>query len=397
MSQMQLQPPEPIKAVNKEEVHGMVPIEEEKKTELDQRVAEFVNAVISNDVQSTEFKDRVAAIHGMANSELKSAVSVSNRMMERPVNAINHGLMDEKSPVASALIQLRNQCEDLDPSRQGNLLEPKKLLGFIPFGNKLRDYFMQYESAQTHLNKTIQALLNGQEELRKDNVAIEQEKATLWQLMSTIEQYIYLGKKIDEELEKRIAEIEAQNTEKARLVKEEMLFYVRQKVQDLLVNLAVNVQTYLSLEIVRKNNLELIKGVDRATTTTVQALRNAVMTAQALANQKLVLNQISALNETTSSLIQSTASMLKQQGAEVAKQASEPAVQIEVLKNAFKDIYDAIDEVNNYKVKALDSMKKSINVLEKEVDTAKSYMSEKRIADAADALEITDAKELSLS
>lgn len=396
MSQIQLQPPEPVKAVTQEEVHGMVPIKEEEKSELDKRVIEFVNTVISADVESQDFKDRLAAIHSMATSELKSAVSVSNRMMDRPVNAINQGLMDEKSPVASALIDLRNTCQDLDPSRHGNLLEPRKLLGLIPFGNKLRDYFMQYESAQTHLNKTIQALLNGQDELRKDNAAIEQEKATLWELMSKIEQYVYLGKRIDEELEKRIAEIEAEHKEKARIVKEEMLFYVRQKIQDLLVNLAVNVQTYLSLEMVRKNNLELIKGVDRATTTTVQALRNAVMTAQALANQKLVLNQISALNETTSTLISSTAQMLKQQGAEVAKQATEPAVQLDVLKQAFQDIYEAIDTVNNYKLEALDNMKQSIHVLEDEVGKAKTYMTENRLADASDALEITDAKELKL-
>jgi uncharacterized protein YaaN involved in tellurite resistance len=396
MSNLQLQPPEPVKAVKKEDVHGMVPLDDSAKSELEKRVEEFVTTVIQADVESNDFKERVSAIHSMANSELRSAVSVSNRMMDRPVNAINQGLMDEKSPVAKALIDLRNTCQDLDPTTRGNLLEPRKLLGLIPFGNKLRDYFQQYESAQTHLNKTIEALLNGQDELRKDNAAIEQEKATLWELMSKLEQYVFLGKRIDEELEKRIAEIETQSPEKARIVREEMLFYVRQKVQDLLVNLAVNVQTYLSLDIVRKNNLELVKGVDRATTTTVQALRNAVMTAQALANQKLVLNQINALNETTSTLIQSTAAMLKQQGAEVARQASEPAVQIEALKTAFRDIYEAIDTVNNYKLEALDSMKQTVTVLEQEVSNAKQYMTEKRMETVSDALEIVDAKELEL-
>src|SRR2546428_13963908 len=63
--------------------------------------------------------------------------------------------------------------------------------------------------------------------------------------------------------------------------------------------LAVNAQGYLALELVRKNNLELIKGVDRATTTTISALRTAVIVAQALTNQELVLNQITALNTTT--------------------------------------------------------------------------------------------------
>ena len=78
-----------------------------------------------------------------------------------------------------------------------------------------------------------------------------------------------------------------------------MLFSVRQKHQDLLTQLAVSVQGYLALDVIRRNNLELIKGVDRATTTTVSALRTAVIVAQALADQKLVLDQITALNTTT--------------------------------------------------------------------------------------------------
>ena len=79
-----------------------------------------------------------------------------------------------------------------------------------------------------------------------------------------------------------------------------MLFYVRQKHQDLLTQLAVSIQNYLAIDIVIKNNIELIKGVDRASTTTVSALRTAVIVAQALGNQKLVLDQITALNTTTS-------------------------------------------------------------------------------------------------
>ena len=119
--------------------------------------------------------------------------------------------------------------------------------------------------------------------------------------MQSIRQYIYVGKKIDEQLEQKVYAIEATDPEKARIIKEEMLFYVRQKNTDFLTQLAVNVQGYLALDTIRRNNLELIKGVDRATTTTISALRTAVVVAQAMTNQKLVLDQITALNKTTSS------------------------------------------------------------------------------------------------
>ena len=122
-----------------------------------------------------------------------------------------------------------------------------------------------------------------------------------------------------------------------------MLFYVRQKHQDLLTQLAVSIQGYLAIDLVRKNNLELIKGVDRATTTTIAALRTAVIVAQALANQKLVLDQITALNTTTSNLIESTSELLATQSVDINKQAASATVGIESLQAAFANIYQSMD------------------------------------------------------
>jgi toxic anion resistance protein TelA/extracellular solute-binding protein len=155
--------------------------------------------------------------------------------------------------------------------------------GLIPFGSKLRDYFDRYQSSQSHLNAIIQSLYRGQNELRKDNAAIEQEKVNLWTTMGRLQQYALMAQRLDQALEERIAGLEASDPERARVLREDVLFYVRQKHQDLL--------TQLALDLVRKNNLELVKGVDRATTTTVAALRTAVMVAQALANQKHALHR----------------------------------------------------------------------------------------------------------
>ena len=108
-----------------------------------------------------------------------------------------------------------------------------------------------------------------------------------------------------------------------------MLFSIRQKNQDLLTQLAVSVQGYLALDVIRRNNIELIKGVQRATTTTISALRTAVIVAQALADQKLVLDQITALNTTTSNLIESTSEMLHQQSGKINEQAASSTVELD--------------------------------------------------------------------
>ena len=175
------------------------------------------------------------------------------------------------------------------------------------------DYFQKYQSSQAHLNAIINSLYHGQDELRQDNASIEQEKANLWAIMGRLRQYAYLAQHLDTALSAQIADIETTDPDRAKVLKEDLLFPVRQKVQDLLTQLAVSVQGYLALDLIRRNNVELIKGVDRATTTTVSALRTAVIVAQALSDQKLVLDQITALNTTTGNLIESTSTMLRQQ------------------------------------------------------------------------------------
>jgi uncharacterized protein YaaN involved in tellurite resistance len=272
------------------------------------------------------------------------------------------------------------------------------LLGVIPLGNRIRDYFLKYQSAQGHLNAIINTLYRSQDELRMDNAVIEQEKVNLWETMQKLQQYIYLGTNVDATLETRVMELDATDPEKARIIREEMLFYVRQKVQDLLTQLAVSIQGYLALDLIRKNNLELIKGVDRATTTTVSALRTAIIVAQALGNQKLVLDQINALNTTTGNLIESTSVMLKQQTADVYQQASSATVSVEKLQTAFDNIYETIDAISTYKLAALDSMRTTVNTLGAEVERANTYLDRVRqqeLAAATDDLTVPALKEKS--
>jgi uncharacterized protein YaaN involved in tellurite resistance len=364
----------------------------------DDKVEEFIQGVVQTQAPSDDFQTKVMAIHNLGSDEIRKAASVSNRMLERPMNAVKEG-GDSKSKVSDTLVQLRRVVEDLDPGRQGDLFSSRKLFGVIPLGNRMRDYFMKYQSAQQNIDKIVEALYSGQDELRKDNAAIEQEKVHLWEVMNKLEQYIYLARKIDAALEARVKQIEAREPEKARIVREEMLFYVRQKLQDLQTQLAVSIQGYLALDVVRKNNLELIKGVDRATTTTISALRTAVTVSQGLANQKLVLDQIGALNRTTGNLIESTSEMLKQQSVDVHTQAASATVNVEQLQRAFQNVYVAMDTVAEYKSAALENMKQTVETLSTEIEKSKSFLDrvrERQLQDATKDMNLPERDELRL-
>ena len=389
-----LEAPQPVAVVPQDEADQLVKLDLTKVPELDAKVNDFVMHVLQTPVNTSVFDEKVKAIHQLGSAEIRASAQIANRMLDRPAKSMDKALFDN-SPIAKSLTELRSVVEDLDPSRQGSLSSPRKFLGIIPMGKSVQDYFRKYQSSQTHINAIIESLYHGKDELMKDNASIEQEKVNMWALMQSLRQYIYVGQKIDERLEQKIGELEATDPEKARVVKEELLFYVRQKNMDFLTQLAVNIQGYLALDMIRKNNLELIKGVDRATTTTIAALRTAVMVSQALSSQKLVLDQINALNSTTSSLIESTSVMLKRQTAQVHEQASGSSVDLEKLQKSFNHIYETMHAIDVFKVKALGNMQQTLHVLTQEVDRAQTYLdrtNRQTVSEVANELQIDEEK-----
>jgi uncharacterized protein YaaN involved in tellurite resistance len=381
-AELKLSPPQAVAPVAPEKAGGMIAVDPAALPGLDSKVDTYVDSLITLDPHSPAFAAKATDVRTMGDDEIRAAADTSNRLLQSPVRKIERSGLSDTSKVTESLIELRRTIEDLDPSDAQGV---RKLLGFIPFGDKLRDYFARYESSQKHLDAIIKALHNGQDELRKDNAALEVEKVHLWEGMQRLAQYIYIAEKLDATLVARIADIEATDAARAKALREDVLFYVRQKHQDLLTQLAVSIQGYLAMDLIRKNNIELIKGVDRATTTTIAALRTAVIVAQALANQKLVLDQIDALNTTTSEMIRSTAELLAGQSIDIQKQAASSTVSVDALQAAFANIYQAMDAIDAFKAEALNAMSTTIDALETEVSKAQSYVSRVRQADARDA------------
>src|SRR6187402_3190928 len=333
-----------------------------------EKVAGFVAELIALDAQSPEFGKKVDQITGMGRKEITTAAGMSNRFLDRPVRA-----MDQESGVGKDLSELRRTVEDLDPGRKGKLT-PRKLFGIIPFGGSLKRYFDSYSSAQGHIQAILARLASGKDELLMDNAAIDVERVKLWEAMGKLEQMVHIAKTLDDRLEEEAANLDSVDPAKAKAIRETALFYVRQRTQDLLTQTAVSVQGYLALDLVKKNNVELVKGVDRASTTTVSALRTAVTVAQAMTNQRLVLQQITALNETTAGIIDSTGKLLKSQSAKIHEQAASSTIPMETLQRAFQNIYDTMDAVDTFKVKALANMKQTVDTLSTEVEKSKGYI-----------------------
>ncbi|MFH9043034.1 toxic anion resistance protein [Streptomyces sp. NPDC017966] len=372
-----LTPPEAVTPVPREKAGGLVPVDDSVRADMAAKAAAYVEGLAALDARSPEFAGKVGEITALGGGEMRAATAQSNRMLERTVRSLPDKGGDAQSKVAGSLVELRRVVEDLDP-RDLPAGKGRKFLSRLPGGNKLRDHVAKYASAQGTLNQIVGSLRGGQDELRRDNAALQTERVRLWETMGKLQEYVVLTEALDTAVERHIAGVEAADPAQADSLRADVLFPVRQKHQDLLTQLAVCAQGYLAMDVVRRNNDELIKGVDRAATTTVSALRISVMLASALDHQKKVVEQVNALRGTTEELIRGNAEMLATQSGEIQRIAADPAVGAETLRTAFQQIYRTLDAIDTYKVQATEAMAVTVENLTSELRHASTYLERSR-------------------
>ncbi|MFD5193580.1 toxic anion resistance protein [Streptomyces sp. NPDC058357] len=379
-----LTPPEPVAPVRAEQAAGLVPVDESVRTEMTRRATEYIGGLAGLDARSPEFTTRIGEIAALGQGDIRSAAQQSNRMLDRTVRSLaGSGGVDAQTRVGSSLVELRRTVEDLDP-RDTPGRGARRLLARLPGGNRLRDHVAKYASSQATLNRIVGSLRGGQDELRRDNAALHTERTRLWETMGKLQEYVVLTEALDGAVEQRIAQAAATDPAQADALRADVLFPVRQKHQDLLTQLAVCAQGYLAMDVVRRNNDELIKGVDRAATTTVSALRIAVMLASALESQRKVTEQVQVLRSTTEDLIRGNAEMLAGQSGEIQRIAADPAVGAETLRTAFQQIYRTLDAIDTYKVQATESMASTVESLTAELQQASAHLARSRSAGQLD-------------
>ena len=349
-------------------------------------VSTYLDAVTSLDTHDRAFAARVSDIAKLGDDDIRASAQVSNRLLEKPMAEMSQGGISQASNVTKSLLSLRKTVEDLDPQKQGNLLSPRKLLGVIPYGDRLADYFHKYQSSQGHINAIIVSLYDGQDELRRDNADIEQEKVNLWTTMGRLRQYAYLAEQLDKGLTAKIAEIEATDPDRAKTLKEDLLFPVRQKRQDLLTQLAVSVQGYLALDLIRRNNVELIKGVDRGDHYDRQCIAHSGHRCPGPVRPEAGARPDHGAQRDDRSpyrvdLANAPRAIHPDQRAGRLCDGSSLAR----LQKAFQNIYATMDEIDTFKVKALDNMEQTINALSTEIDKSKTYIDRVRAAEQAHA------------
>ena len=357
----------------KQEIEQLI-LPTEKDRELVETTAQRkVEQIMSIDIDSFEQrKEYTDVIEQFGLADMKRSAG-TNAILQKRINSFQI-TGSENGEVAQGLAELTLKMKDLDPSH----LDFAKTGVLGKLFNPVRMYFEKFKTADAEIATIVNSLNKGKKNLENDNVTLELEEKNLRDITKKMQLNIELGTNLDACLTSGIAQarLEGKDEEKIRFIEEEILYPLRQRIEDFQQIQVVSQQGIIAMEVLKRNNKELIRSVDRANNVTVTALRTAVTVAGALYNQKIVLEKVDALNKTTNQMIESTAKMLRQQGVAIHEQASESSLNADVLKAAFEETFNALDDISNYKREALPRMAQTIEDF-KQI----AAVGEKRIAD----------------
>ncbi|MDO4664001.1 MAG: toxic anion resistance protein [Erysipelotrichaceae bacterium] len=351
--------------LNKEEVTAPLNPTPVQKQQLTSMAEENASEVMKINLDSLEERRNIANTIESFGKDIVAKSSDKNKMLEKTLADLSK-TGNEGGEVVDSLAKLNREMKELDPS--GINFNNDSFFGKM--FNPVKNYFQRFEKADDQIEEILENLEAGKKALQNDNTTLEIEQASLRDLTVKLGKQVELGIQMDTAVSKALedAQVNNEDPEKIKYIQDEVLFPLRQKVMDLQQMQAVNQQGYFAMEIVRRNNKELIRAVDRAQHVTVSALRTAVTVASALYNQKIVLEKVQMINDTTNNLIRSTSVMLKQQGASIQQQAMESNISIDTLKEAFQNTFEALDAVDSYKQKALPQLKMQLDAFKEMAD-----------------------------
>ena len=213
--------------------------------------------------------------------------------------------------------------------------------------NPVKKYFSKIKQEETDIAKSIKELEKKKKILERDNITLEIEVNNILEITKIIDEEYENGVAFKEEIIKIIDEAtKKQDQTKAKYYNQAVLEPIEKKLFDLKQMSLVKKQSGIALEVIRNNNKEIIRNIERITDVTFVALNTAIIVAEALYNQKISLKKITELEKGTEKFMQNV-------GKAVKEEYSINNGSVEDLKKAFNDAYSVIDDVQLQNKKVL--------------------------------------------
>lgn len=209
----------------------------------------------------------MAALDRLGEREIRTTTAIAGRFHDQPVHTLERVLAD-RQPLARNQRDLRQLARRLSEEADRASSSPESLT-------------LAVVRAEQQLRQLVSAIDREREILDVDNGRLNQQERALWNQILAIREYVTLAARIHDLLEARIEDLTETDPGRAEALRRDAVYLVQSRRRDLLLQLAVATQGYAALRRIEQGNLDLIWLIRTSTTTTVSALRTALLAAHA--------------------------------------------------------------------------------------------------------------------
>ena len=254
----------------KEKVAEELAVTDERQQTVDETAKQKVEEIMGTDISVFEDRKNLTTACEEFGADVMRKTENKNSILSKRMGELSKA-GSESGEVAKGLQELAEQMKSLDPSMVD--FDQKGLFGKI--SNPVKRYFDKYKTADAQIADIVKSLENGKKMLKNDNVTLEIEQSDMRGLTKELNEKIAMGNALDQYLSNAIENKKAEggDEEKVKFVEEEVLFPLRQRIMDFQQMQVVSQQGCVAMDVIRRNNNELIRAVDRAETLTVSSLR----------------------------------------------------------------------------------------------------------------------------
>jgi uncharacterized protein YaaN involved in tellurite resistance len=350
--------PEPMKEIKEPDLAAaMIPIKEDTKSAATAQADQFIADLLNMDVSSGDFRARVDSAFRLGRKEIGDSTLLTGKFMEK--NFVG----EPDSPAFKVMNEMRTLFEDLDPGKGGDLLSSHKILGLIPFGNRLEAYLHRFDSASGSIRKLIDNMYGVEDELARNDQELFASMNKLMEAMVKLKAVDIFIDRMDETLTQSVARLKTSDPVRAKAIEQEVLFYARQASMDVKTQILVCINGYKMLEGLRKTGRELRNGCDRMATIGMSSLSIAVTLARAQGYQMKVMDALRQSSRAIEGLMTSTAKMFGDHVDRVVEFQSNPLIGVQALKSSFDTVFAGLDKMDEFRSKNIETMGANITML----------------------------------
>jgi uncharacterized protein YaaN involved in tellurite resistance len=353
-----LEPPAAIKLPTPSQAErALAPISAEKKADVDAKVAarvqDFVERISAADMRSDAFRNMLDRAFAAGRAEI---TDTSAFIKASPV--LNQAKLADYAelPGADALRELTTLLAKANPKGK-DLLGPVKVMGVtLPFGNKLRSYLDDFKPMGERMNELIDVLSDEEDAQLREFAEYDIVEGQLFGKLEKLDRATEYLTMLDGRLTEESKAIAESNPEKAKALTDEVQFYVRGNLTDVISHKLLVVAAIGQVRQYRHTGRMTLRSTQRIRTLGVDALAIGQTMAVFAYKQQKRMDLNRAAQKAVNDVVGSLGDAVEAHTKRVIEFESNPVLAIQSLETTMDKTLGAIKALSDFRTTAVEAM-----------------------------------------